>query len=439
MSQQITSGDQLTTGQWMSTDAPLISANGLYAAYLQDDANLVLCQTTNRAADLSRPYWSVFANAGGQATGPHAGPHYFAVMQSDGNFVLYNGPSPGSQGPPYWASNTAHPQPTAAVATIRDDGTFAVLPGSDVTTTQTPLYANAVVTDPQALVVRIISGADQTLTVWDVQTPMPFLQPLTIQVTYQNYLAVPGVQVTFGLGGRAEEMGLYFNPESLPDFYQTTTDAHGLASCPMWGNCWAVTSGGVATINIDIYEADGRTLRAGTTVQQTVMGPPVPTAGATLFSLRAHANGKIVTADNAGASPLIANRTAIGPWETFVMITNVSGVNLDGSVSFLALRRRQDRDRGQRRSRAADRQPHRDRPVGEVRPHQQRRRQRQLPRARQRQDRDRGQRRSLAADRQPHRHRPVGGVRPDPGLTAAATRDTEARSDRWASLPRAHP
>ncbi len=336
VSQQVTSGNQLTTGQWMTTDAPLISANGLYAAYLQDDANLVLCQTTDRAADISRPYWSVFANATGQVTGPHGGPHYFAVMQPDGNFVLYNGPNPGSQGPPYWASNTAHPQPTAAVATIRDDGTFAVLPGSDVTTTQAPLYANAVVTDPQALVIRIISGADQTLTVWDTQTPMPFLQPLTIQVTYQNYLAVPGVQVTFGVGVEAEEMGLYFNPESLPDFYQATTDAHGLATCPMWGNCWAVTSGGVATINVDIYAADGRTLQAGTTVQQTVMGPPVPTAGATRFSLRAHANGQIVTAENAGASPLIANRTAVGPWETFVMITNVSGINLDGSVSFLA-------------------------------------------------------------------------------------------------------
>ncbi|WP_223297235.1 glycosyl hydrolase family 95 catalytic domain-containing protein [Catenulispora acidiphila] len=46
-------------------------------------------------------------------------------------------------------------------------------------------------------------------------------------------------------------------------------------------------------------------------------------------SLRAHANGDIVTADNAGASPLIANRTSIGPWEEFDLITNA-----DGSVSF---------------------------------------------------------------------------------------------------------
>src|ERR1022692_3926494 len=85
----------------MATDAPLISANGLYAAYLQDDANLVLCYTKNGAADLSQPYWSVFANAAARVGGPHAGPHYFATMQPDGNLVLYDG-----AGKPIWASNT---------------------------------------------------------------------------------------------------------------------------------------------------------------------------------------------------------------------------------------------------------------------------------------------------------------------------------------------
>ncbi len=32
-----------------------------------------------------------------------------------------------------------------------------------------------------------------------------------------------------------------------------------------------------------------------------------------------------VTAENAGAQPLIANRTAIGPWETFQLVTNPNG------------------------------------------------------------------------------------------------------------------
>ena len=49
------------------------------------------------------------------------------------------------------------------------------------------------------------------------------------------------------------------------------------------------------------------------------------------IALRAHANSKIVTADNAGANPLIANRTAVGGWETFLLVRNA-----DGSVSLKA-------------------------------------------------------------------------------------------------------
>jgi hypothetical protein len=37
-------------------------------------------------------------------------------------------------------------------------------------------------------------------------------------------------------------------------------------------------------------------------------------------SLRAHANGKYVCADNYGNNPLIANRTSIGAWESFDLI-----------------------------------------------------------------------------------------------------------------------
>lgn len=37
-------------------------------------------------------------------------------------------------------------------------------------------------------------------------------------------------------------------------------------------------------------------------------------------SLRANINGRVVTAENAGAAPLIANRTAVGPWEEFDLL-----------------------------------------------------------------------------------------------------------------------
>ncbi|MEV6012356.1 hypothetical protein AB0M29_36830 [Streptomyces sp. NPDC051976] len=50
------------------------------------------------------------------------------------------------------------------------------------------------------------------------------------------------------------------------------------------------------------------------------------------IALRAHANNQYVCADNTGSSPLIANRTAVGTWETFNLIHNS-----DGSVSLRSL------------------------------------------------------------------------------------------------------
>ncbi len=49
-------------------------------------------------------------------------------------------------------------------------------------------------------------------------------------------------------------------------------------------------------------------------------------------ALRSHGNGNFVTAENGGALPLIANRMAIGGWEQFQKISNS-----DGSYSFKAL------------------------------------------------------------------------------------------------------
>ncbi|MGJ7499388.1 lectin [Variovorax sp. ZT5P49] len=55
-------------------------------------------------------------------------------------------------------------------------------------------------------------------------------------------------------------------------------------------------------------------------------------AGNGTIALRARANGLIVCAESAGASPLIANRTSVGPWESFRLITNANG-----TVSFQAV------------------------------------------------------------------------------------------------------
>jgi hypothetical protein len=53
--------------------------------------------------------------------------------------------------------------------------------------------------------------------------------------------------------------------------------------------------------------------------------------GGGAIALRAHANNQYVTAENGGAASLVANRTAVGQWETFALIHNA-----DGSVSLRA-------------------------------------------------------------------------------------------------------
>jgi GH25 family lysozyme M1 (1,4-beta-N-acetylmuramidase) len=53
--------------------------------------------------------------------------------------------------------------------------------------------------------------------------------------------------------------------------------------------------------------------------------------GGGFVALRARVNGRFVTADKAGAAPLIANRTAVGAWERFAVVTNA-----DGTISLRA-------------------------------------------------------------------------------------------------------
>ncbi|NJC83230.1 hypothetical protein [Planosporangium mesophilum] len=62
-------------------------------------------------------------------------------------------------------------------------------------------------------------------------------------------------------------------------------------------------------------------------------GPPAAfvTDPVTPFSLVSKANSEFVTADNAGSSQLLSNRTRLGPWEQFTLVGNA-----DGTVSLRA-------------------------------------------------------------------------------------------------------
>lgn len=83
-----------------------------------------------------------------------------------------------------------------------------------------------------------------------------------------------------------------------------------------------------ARINSSFVTADG----AGTAAliaNRTAIGPweqfDLVDRGAGNVALLSHANGRYVCAESAGGSPLIANRTAVGPWETFALLENSDG------------------------------------------------------------------------------------------------------------------
>ncbi|MTJ64757.1 hypothetical protein GL305_27475 [Nocardia seriolae] len=52
-------GTSLVNGQYLRGDDLLVSNNGKFSCYMQDDGNLVLLH----GQDLARPYWSVASDA----------------------------------------------------------------------------------------------------------------------------------------------------------------------------------------------------------------------------------------------------------------------------------------------------------------------------------------------------------------------------------------
>jgi beta-glucanase (GH16 family) len=66
-------------------------------------------------------------------------------------------------------------------------------------------------------------------------------------------------------------------------------------------------------------------------VYQSGAPPPPPPAGGTV-GIRASANNSFVSVSNAGAGPLVANRTSVGTWEQFRVIDNG-----DGTISLQAV------------------------------------------------------------------------------------------------------
>jgi hypothetical protein len=111
--------DRLTQGQQLNVNDQLVSNNGKVRLVMQADGNLVEYRNDTG-------YWVWSTWTGGR-------PVSRAIMQDDGNFVLYDG-----NNVPYWSTGTMH-HPGAYIV-LQDDGNLVVY-GPD----NKPLWAHYII------------------------------------------------------------------------------------------------------------------------------------------------------------------------------------------------------------------------------------------------------------------------------------------------------
>jgi hypothetical protein len=90
-------GITLTTNQFLAVNDYLVASNNAYFAIMQGDGNFVVYSGSGPSSQ-GAALWA--SNSVG-VIGP-----YFVILQADGNLVIYNGAGPSSQGAAIWASNT---------------------------------------------------------------------------------------------------------------------------------------------------------------------------------------------------------------------------------------------------------------------------------------------------------------------------------------------
>jgi beta-glucanase (GH16 family) len=154
-----------------------------------------------------------------------------------------------------------------------------------------------------------------------------------------------GVQSGFPNGTRVDDPGAHiygviWSPDRI-QFYRDTTDnvTRTITSADIpAGTTWAYNHPFFLLLNQAVGGnwfpgPDGSTPALNDMLIDYVRvyqaGSPVPGG---LVSIRASANNQFVTAENAGTSPLVANRTAASTWEQFRVIDNV-----DGTISLQAI------------------------------------------------------------------------------------------------------
>ncbi|MEU0089321.1 hypothetical protein [Kribbella sp. NPDC006257] len=184
--------------------------------------------------------------------------------------------------------------------------------------------------------VAITSGANQQLA---VRSPWPGQSVTVLDGQTRATVVAPQVNATFTIPAQAgrsylvEKTGSAVQPfQALSGTPATTAKRYDKATIGL------PKATGTGTVSLKAH-ANGKYVTAVTGTPLIADATSIGTAqqfemadlGGGNVSLRAKSNNLLVAADNAGAAPLLAKNTAVGSWETFQLIRNG-----DGSVSFRA-------------------------------------------------------------------------------------------------------
>jgi hypothetical protein len=114
----------LTTNQTLGVNAYLTSPNGLFCAVMQGDGNFVVYSGSKPFTSGSFPVWAT--NTTQLVPG-----NFFCIMQDDGNFVIYPGKGVNDQGTPaVWSWTFTPPGKGQYFLTLGDEGQLSVTSGT---------------------------------------------------------------------------------------------------------------------------------------------------------------------------------------------------------------------------------------------------------------------------------------------------------------------
>jgi hypothetical protein len=247
-------GAILTTEQSLNAGDYLVAANAQYFAIMQSDGNFVIYQGSDPAHQ-GTPIWATNTVDIRQYMG------FSAIMQSDGNFVLYYGTGYGNVGGARWASNTPQAQ-GQYFALLRNDGHLVLFHGTP-STPGDPYWASQ--TGVLTTQLTITSGNNQTQP--RVMDPLgdvhAYFGLLTVTLTDNIGDPLSGKQVTWSVGSKPSAMGVDLALDEHGQYIGTTTsttNANGIATLNQLGNAYeyGITAlNQLGEVSVIAYGADG--------------------------------------------------------------------------------------------------------------------------------------------------------------------------------------